>query len=130
MSDFSYKIAENFDFIISESNNSFVALRKIAWGDSVNYRLDIRKYYNTAEGERMSKGCSISDDAADELTKVLVENNYGDTRDILNGIKDRDDFMHSLVKVIGKENIPDTDMEIKESDYFDPNSIFDEDVEE
>lgn len=130
MSDFSYKIAENFDFIISESNNSFVALRKIAWGDSENYRLDIRKYYNTAEGERMSKGCSISDDAADELTKVLVENNYGDTRDILNGIKDRDDFMHSLVKVIGKENIPDTDMEIKESDYFDPNSIFDEDVEE
>lgn len=130
MSDFSYKILEGFDYILDESNNTFTALRKIAWGNSENYRLDIRKYYNTAEGERMAKGCSFSDDAAHELVKVLVENNYGDTRDIISGIKDRDDFMYSLSKVIGKDNIPETDMEINNSDYFDPNSIFDENEED
>ena len=37
-------------------------------------------------------------------------------------LKDRDDFMSSLSKVIGKDNIPETNMEIKESDYFDPNT--------
>ena len=125
MADFSYTIHDNFDYTIEETGNTFVALRKLTWGDSTNPKLDLRKYYNTEQGERVHKGVSLSDEGADELTKVLCETGYGDTEEILQGIKDRDNFMSSLVNVIGKDNIPETDMEIKDSDYFDPNSIFD-----
>ena len=45
MADFSYKVDENFNFVIEERANTFIALRKIAWGDSDKYNLDLRKYY-------------------------------------------------------------------------------------
>lgn len=130
MADFTYKIHDDYDYIIEESGNTFVALRKLTWGNAENPKLDLRRYYNTDEGERVHKGVSITDDGADELVKVLCDTGYGDTEEIIRGIKDREDFMPSLSKVIGKDNIPETDMEIKDSDYFDPNSIFDEDGED
>lgn len=130
MADFSYKIHEDYDYIIEEYGNTFIAARKLSWGTNENYKLDIRKYYNTENGERVSKGVSLSDEGAHELTKVLCETGYGYTEDVINGIKNRDDFMSSLSKCIGTENIPETDLEIKESDYFDPNSIFDESEDE
>lgn len=125
MGDFSYTIHDNYDYIIEETGNTFIALRKLSWGSSENAKLDLRKYFNTDEGERVHKGISFSDEGANELVKVLCETGYGDTEDVIHAIKDREDFMTSLSKEIGKDNIPETNMEIKESDYFDPNSIFD-----
>lgn len=126
MSDFSYTIHDDYDYIIEESTNSFIAARKLSWGTSDKVKLDIRKYFNTENGERLHKGISISDEGANELTRVLCSTGYGDTEDIIYSIKDRDNFMPSLSKVIGKDNIPKTNMEIKDTDYFDPNSMFDE----
>ena len=75
---FSYDIDQSFDFILEEKANKFTALRKIRWGDSGDYKLDIRNYVATNDGERMLKGCTfISDSGVHELTDVLLSQGYG-----------------------------------------------------
>lgn len=124
MSDFKYSIDESYNHIIDEKGNTFLALRKIAWGDSDNYRLDLRKYYNTEEGERMAKGVSMSDEAADELVNVLTSTGYGNTKEIIDNIKNRDEFFTCLSQSIGKDNIPETDMEVSIDEMYDPREVF------
>lgn len=87
MSDFKYKIDPDYDYVVDEKGNTFVALRKIIWGDSDKAKLDLRKYYSREEGETMSKGVSfLTDDGPNELTKVLVETGYGKPKEIADAI--------------------------------------------
>lgn len=91
MKNFKFKIHESLNDIFYEKGNTYYALRKIAWGDSDNYNVDIRKYYSNTSGEEtMSKGVSLSDEAADLLTESLIENGYGNTRQILKSLSKRD----------------------------------------
>lgn len=86
--EFKYEVDPNFDFVLEEHANTFISLRKIKWGDRTESKLDIRKYIATEEGERMMKGCSLSDEGADELTKIMIEEGYGKDNEIFNGIVD------------------------------------------
>lgn len=80
---FTYEIDPDYDHVLEEKGNTYTALRKIRWGDSDNFRLDIRRWYATEEGERMSKGCSLmSDEGADELTRILVSTGYGNDKEL------------------------------------------------
>lgn len=87
---FTYEIDPNFDYVLEEKGNVYTSLRKIKWGDKDDFALDIRKYYATAEGERMAKGCSLmSDEGADELTRVLIYENYGNEKELARDICER-----------------------------------------
>lgn len=86
--EFKYSVDPNFDFVLEERANTYIALRKIKWGENGDPKIDIRKYVATEEGERMMKGCSMSDDGANELAKVLVQQGYGKDKDIFNSIID------------------------------------------
>lgn len=86
--EFKYEVNPNFDFILEERANTYIALRKIKWGDKSEEKLDIRKYIAQESGERMMKGCSFSDEAAHELTKIMVEQGYGKDKDIFDAIID------------------------------------------
>ena len=79
------------DYTIDEKGNTFIALRKIDWGNKGEYKLDLRKYYASESGETMSKGTSfLTDDGPNELTKVLIETGYGDDYELADVIiKDR-----------------------------------------
>ena len=46
MAEFSYELDKDFDYTIDEKGNSFIALRKIKWGNSSEFRLDLRKWFN------------------------------------------------------------------------------------
>ena len=119
-SNFKYEIVEDFDNIIEEKGNTFIALRKIRWGDRENVSLDLRKYHTSSDGEEiMGKGCSFqTEQGPHTLVKVMVMNGYGETQEILEGIKDRDDFRSALNKVLGKDDelyddsIPDDEEEL------------------
>lgn len=87
---FTYEVDPDFDYILDEKGNTYTALRKIRWGDREDFKLDVRKYYATEEGERMSKGCSLSDEAADEAVKVLLSTGYGDDREVAKAIIDNE----------------------------------------
>lgn len=118
-----YEYQEGFDNIIDEKGNSFLALRKIRWGDAEEYKLDLRKYYNSANGEVMGKGVGfLTDEGPHELVRTMTELGYGDTKEILTSIKDRDDFRSSLNKVLGgKDEFYDPEVkDDSEDQYYDP----------
>ena len=118
MAEFSYELDKDFDYTIDEKGNSFIALRKIRWGNSEEFRLDLRKWFNTPTGETMSKGVSfMTDDGPHELVKVMVEQGYGHTNEIVDALKLRDDFDESELPKV---------KEMKEN-YYDPvESLFDD----
>ena len=121
-----YKIC-GLDRIVDEKGSAFIALRKIAWNvgpddevDESKVKLDLRKYYTTAEGERMSKGVSfLTDDGPHELVHILTEEGYGNTTQVLGAIKERDDFNEAVASVFGLES--------KESngdgEFYDPRDL-------
>ena len=85
--EFEYRVDPDFDYTIDEKGNTFIALRKIDWGNKGDYKLDLRKYYASDAGETMSKGLSfLTEDGPNELTKVLLETGYGDAEEIANTI--------------------------------------------
>ena len=125
------KIIDNFDYTLQEKGNTYIALRKVQWYNQDEVKLDIRKYTANTDGtEQMKSGVCLNDDGAHELTKVLVENGYGNTQDIINGIKDRFDFKTSLKKSLSsstKEELDDefnmslteVDEDDNEEEYYD-----------
>jgi hypothetical protein len=100
--EFKFETDPNCDYIFDEKGNTFLAMRKVKWGDSPEFKLDLRRYYSTATGERMDKGFSfLTEDGPNELINSLLKEGYGNTRDMLNTLKDRNDFMVSLVTIDG-----------------------------
>lgn len=124
--EFKYEFDPNFDFIIEEKANTYMALRRVKWGNSEEFRLDLRKYRATEQGEQMQKGCTfISDEGAHELTKVLLEQGFGRTDDIVNAIKtERPKVFAALVQEI--KDIPmDTAKELVEENLAGQEEYYD-----
>jgi hypothetical protein len=119
------EIIDEYDHVISETPNAYVSLRKVRWSETGDIKLDLRKYITRADGtEQMMKGCSFPEEAGHELAAVLTETGYGDTRTILNNIKDRGDFKVSMIRSLGDDDIEAVkrafpDMEIPEPDEID-----------
>ena len=124
---FEYSVDSNFDYTIDEKGNTFIALRKIDWNNSGNYKLDLRKYYASEEGEKMAKGVSfLTEDGPDELTKVLLETGYGNDEEIANAIiQNRPYIVATIKKEI--ENNPKWDkivaFEKEDEDFYDPEEL-------
>lgn len=98
-------IIDEFDHIIQEKGNTYISLRKVKWFENSDVKLDLRKYVTNTDGsEKMMKGCSFDEEAGHELTHALTEEGYGDTRVILNNIKDRDDFKVSMVRSLSNDD--------------------------
>lgn len=109
------KILENFDFILEEGQNTSINLRKVSWNDRP-YKLEIRKWNYTNGEERAMKGVSLTDEGADELAAVLIEQGYGNTKRIIEAIKQRKDYDDSF-----KPNLSIVDDE--EEEYYDPREL-------
>lgn len=122
--EFSYKLCD-LDRIVDEKGSVFIALRKIAWGCGkdddpedldIPIKLDLRKYYNTDQGERMDKGVSfLTEEGPNELTKVLLEEGYGNTAQCLSVLLKRSDI-NDAVNII-------TNGEVEEEGYYDPREL-------
>ena len=107
-----------FDYIIEESGNTSINLRRVSWNGRP-YKLDLRKWsYQEAGVERAMKGISLTEAGGHELAGVLVEQGYGDTRRLINAVKTREDYDGSLGEVVEESD------EDGESGYYDPSEIF------
>ena len=121
---FTYTTDPDFDYTIDEKGNTYIALRKIDWGNKGDYKLDLRKYYASDSGETMSKGVTMSDNAADELTKVLLETGYGDDTEIANTIiENRPELLGKICSEMNKRGITANDVECEEDDFYDPEEL-------
>ena len=123
---FEYHVEE--DHVFDEKGSTFLAMRKIAWGVAQNEEVDPEKLHwelrkwRMIDGEEMAnKGFGfLTEEGPHELTKTLLEQGFGHTKDVLNAIKDRDDFREAV------ENMSvDSDTS---GEYFDPRSMLLEEV--
>ena len=109
------EIEDNFDFIIEEGQNTSINLRKISWNSRPS-KIDIRKWNYVDGNEVAMKGIGLSEDGANELASVLVEQGYGDTKRIIKALKSRG-FNEKELK--NNEVYEDNEME----EYYDPSIL-------
>lgn len=121
---FSYTVDESCDEIFDERGNTVLAMRKVQWGSAKEPKLELRKWYVDVEKETASKGFSfLTEEGPHNLIKVMLEKNYGHTEEVIEAIKDRDDFIPALNSVLkNKEVLKDLGVasEIVEDNYYDP----------
>lgn len=130
--DFAYTYDPEFDYTIDEKGNTFIALRKVDWGNKGEYKLDLRKYYASESGETMSKGVSfLTDEGPDELTKVLIETGYGNDAEIANAIiQNRVEVLARIHKALTTDvnllemvNSADMEIDYEEDEFYDPEEL-------
>ena len=121
MAEFKFEVDKNFgDHVIEERDNLSIIMRKISWGNSGEYKVDIRKYLYTEEGERMNKGISLTDNGANELTKELVSCGYGDTKEIIKALSKREENLADLLNQCNNESEDDDN---GSEEYYDPKEL-------
>ena len=119
--EFSMEIEDNFDFILEEGQNTSINLRRISWNGRPS-KIDIRKWVYNDGTERAMKGVSLSDEGADELANVLIEQGFGNTKRIIKAIKARKDYDGSISGNITEEIAEDDGSE----EYYDPSELLGE----
>lgn len=121
------KINEDYNHIITEKGNTFIALRKITWDIGRDEKLDLRKYVVNSDGsEKMMKGISFDDDTAHELAHTLTKTGYGDTKMIMGNLRERGDFLDALSYVLSdeeKENLSVELPDVPDEEFFDIRSM-------
>ena len=123
---FKYSIVEDIDYTFEEKGNQFGAVRKIQWGDSDKSYLEIRKWRNAPDGsEQAAKGYTfMTEEGPSELTKTLLNLGFGNTRQVIAILNNRDDFRKWLNSVLGKEDeLFDAEIGTLEDDYYDPKEL-------
>ena len=121
MAEFKFEVDKNFgDHVIEERDDVSIIMRKISWGNSGEYKVDIRKYLYTEEGERMNKGISLTDNGANELAKELVSCGYGDTKEIIKALSKREENLADLINQCNNES---EDEDNGSEEYYDPKEL-------
>ena len=121
-----YYLHGDIDTIIDEKGDSFVAFRKVQWARSMEAEKDeskakyeLRKWRVTPEGEVPNKGLTfLTEKGPHNCVTGLIENGFGDTKEILLKLKDRKDFKHAVETLYDDSEISDSNGE-----YFDAREI-------
>ena len=125
MADFSYKVDENFDYLIEEKGNQAAFFRRVSWGGR-DSKLEIRRWYVDGTDESPGKGITfMTEEGPDELVRIMTETGYGKTDEILENISKREDFGISVKKVLGKglDEVIDEYDSIELEEVYDPKSL-------
>lgn len=78
---------DRLDCIVDERGNQFIAMRFARWREDKDYKFEIRKFTLSEDGETPLKGVTfLTDDGPNELTNALLENGFGDAKEIANTI--------------------------------------------
>lgn len=123
-----YKInAEGPNILIAEEGNSAYMLRQVSWNGRPE-KIELRKWITTPNGEELpGKGFSFRDRSKlDEIVEGLAQNNFGNTKILLQNIRDREDFESALVHTIGQQKViqaRNTEFEVDKDEYYDPRNL-------
>ena len=111
---------EGINEVVEENGNMITMLRQVSWSGKEE-KLELRKWIVDTDSEKPMKGCSMTEIGWNNLACILTKNGFGETKEILENIKDREDFDDALVKVIGKKKFTEAkETVIEEDDYFTP----------
>ena len=124
--EFNYETDENKEsYIIEEKGNSYTQLAYERWNEDSQFRLALRKFYSSAKGETAGKGVTfMTEEGPSELAKTLLNMGYGNTKEVLGILQNREDFRKSLNSVLGEsDELYDADAGTIEDDFYDPKAL-------
>ena len=94
-----YHVFKDYEIPFDEKNNNIGTVRLVQWIkgddeiDESKAKIEIRKIINKNGEETFGKGYTFSTpEGPSELVHGLIGAGFGETKQILKGIKDRDDF--------------------------------------
>lgn len=103
-------IFKDYGITFDEKGSTWGTVRKVQWikdgkePDESKAKIEIRKFTQTNEGERMMKGYTFSTpEGPGELILGLINAGFGDTKDILRAVRKREDFLEAA-KTINEDN--------------------------
>ena len=95
-------IFKDYGITFDEKGSTWGTVRKVQWikgdkePDESKAKIEIRKFTQTSEGDRMMKGYTFSTpEGPGELVIGLIDNGFGDTKEILRSVRRRDDFLEA-----------------------------------
>lgn len=125
-----YKVFKDYNIIFDEKGSTCGTVRLVQWvkegsePDESKAKLEIRKIYTNAEGEKVGKGYAFSTpEGPSELVHGLIEAGYGDTKEILRKVRARDNFLEAAKTINEDDDGNDS------GEMFDIRSLFSEEGE-
>jgi hypothetical protein len=106
-------IFKDYGITFDEKGSTWGTVRKVQWlkgdkePDETKAKIEIRKFTQTSEGERMMKGYTFSTpEGPGELVVGLIDSGFGDTKEILRSVRKRKDFLDAAktINEDGDEN--------------------------
>lgn len=114
-------VFKDYQIAFDEKGTTCGTVRKVQWikgdkePDESKAKLEIRKVYINSDEEKMGKGYTFSTpEGPGELIVGLINNGFGDTKEILRSVRKRDDFLEAA-KTINE----DTDDSCDDGEMFD-----------
>lgn len=102
----SCKVFKDYNITFDEKGSTWGTVRKVQWlkegkePDESKAKIEIRKFTQTAEGERMMKGYTFStEEGPGELIIGLMEAGFGNTKEILRSVRKREDFLEAAKSI-------------------------------
>lgn len=99
-------IFKDYGITFDEKGSTWGTVRKVQWvkdgkePDESKAKIEIRKFTQRPDGERMMKGYTFSTpEGPGELVVGLIEAGFGDTKDILKAVRKRDDFLSAAENI-------------------------------
>ena len=99
-----YHVFKDFDIPFDEKGSTCGTVRLVQWcktgeePDKEKAKIEIRKTYTSGAEEKLGKGYTFSTpEGPSELTLGLIKAGFCETKDILNAIKERDNFKEAVM---------------------------------
>lgn len=96
-------VFKDYNVVFDEKGSTCGTLRKVQWikgdaePDESKAKLELRKIYNSPDGEKNGKGYTFStEEGPSELVIGLIDSGFGNTKDIIEHTKERDDFVQAV----------------------------------
>lgn len=128
----SYEIDnESSQRIIDERGNTYLMMAKYKWFGKGDFKLGIRTFYSTSDGERLGKGITfLTEEGPHELAKVLLEDGYGHPQEIAETLrKNRPEIIGAVIDELNsmsdEEKATCEDAYVNCDDFKDDDDMFD-----
>ena len=79
-------------------SDQYIALREVRWNSDMDYKLDLRKYFITKDGEECaSKGVSFfTEEGPTNLCNALIQHNYTNLRKVADAVIHHEDGIDAM----------------------------------
>lgn len=101
-----YHVFKDYDIPFDEKGTTCGTVRLVQWvkegsePDQSKAKIELRKIYTSGSEEKIGKGYTFSTpEGPGELAVGLIKSGFGDTKEILKAVRERDDFLEAAQSI-------------------------------